>query len=127
MKRDVLIKLLGLTIGLLTAVACASTTADPAPTVERYIQARVDSDEETIRALICADMEAMIEIETLTFQGIEGVELVDMSCQQSNDSDVVACNGRITALYGSEVSEFPLTNYKVVQEDGEWKWCGEAG
>ena len=71
-------------------------------------------------------MEASIEIEALTFKGIEGVEIKEMSCQQRNSSDVVECTGRITALYGSEVNEFPLTNYKVVQEDNEWKWCGEA-
>ena len=124
----IFIKLLCFIMGILTAVACGGgTLADPAPTVERYIEAKVESDKDTIRSLICAEMESMIEIETLTFQGIEGVEVVDMSCQQSSNSNVVACNGRITALYGSEVSEFPLTNYRVVQEDGEWKWCGEAG
>jgi hypothetical protein len=25
------------------------------------------------------------------------------------------------------VRAFPLETYSVVQEDGEWKWCGEAG
>ena len=35
-------------------------------------------------------------------------------------------DGRIVALYGTEETEFPLVSYRVVEEDGEWKWCGEA-
>jgi len=120
------LKILLLTAVTLTAVACGGATSDPAPIVEQYITAKASSDETTIRALICSEMEANISMEALTFDGIEGVEIEDMSCQQRNGSEVVACSGRITALYGSEISEFPLENYRVVQEDGDWKWCGEA-
>jgi hypothetical protein len=49
-----------------------------------------------------------------------------MKCQRLDDSDIVQCDGKIVATYGTEDTEFPLTSYRVVQEDGEWKWCGEA-
>ena len=124
MTIQTIYKIFALISFMLLATAC--TAADPAPIVEQYIQAKANGDEQGIRALICSEMEASIPLETLTFQGIEGVEVAEMSCQQRNNSDVVECTGHITALYGSEVSEFPLTNYKVVQEDAEWKWCGEA-
>ena len=49
-----------------------------------------------------------------------------MACTRQGDSDVVACTGKIVATYGTENTDFPLVSYKVVQEDGAWKWCGEA-
>ena len=49
-----------------------------------------------------------------------------MSCEQVAQSDVVTCQGKIVATYGTEDTEFPLASYRVVEEDGEWKWCGEA-
>ena len=53
-------------------------------------------------------------------------KLDGMTCPRQGDSDVVTCTGKIVATYGTEKTEFPLTSYRVVQEDGEWKWCGEA-
>ena len=49
-----------------------------------------------------------------------------MTCTREGDSNVVTCTGQIVATYGTEQTSFPLTSYTVVQEDGEWKWCGEA-
>jgi hypothetical protein len=48
-----------------------------------------------------------------------------MQCT-SLDGSKVKCDGKITAQYGNEKNEFPLVTYRVVQEDGEWKWCGET-
>jgi hypothetical protein len=39
---------------------------------------------------------------------------------------VVDCQGKIVALYGAEQTEFPLGAYRIVLEDGQWKWCGET-
>ena len=113
-------------IVLLALAACAGGGDDPAVVVEKYLQAKVDSDADQIRALLCSEMEAVLERETRTFESVTGVELEDMSCQQNGESDVVRCTGRIVALYGTEETEFPLVSYRVVEEDGQWKWCGEA-
>ena len=100
--------------------------SDPAETVHDYLQAKVVSDAEAIRALLCSEMEAVLERETMTFQSVSGVELQGVSCERVGDSSKVACEGKIVALYGTEETEFPLVSYRVVEEDGEWKWCGEA-
>jgi hypothetical protein len=111
--------------GWLTACGGAATS-DPAPVVEQYLQAKADGDADTVRALLCSEMEQFLERETRTFESVSGVRIDNMSCTRRGDSDVVECQGAIVATYGAEDTEFPLTNYRVVEEDGEWKWCGEA-
>ncbi len=99
---------------------------DPGPVVERYLQAKVTGDKAALGALLCTAMEADLERETLTFSGVSGVEIREMSCSQVGNENAVKCNGAIVALYGQEENVFPLTTYRVVEEDGEWKWCGES-
>ncbi|MGD8586193.1 MAG: hypothetical protein PVJ75_12660 [Chloroflexota bacterium] len=110
-------------------VACGGQ-GDPAETVERYLQAKVSGDREQIQADLCSEMESVLEREARTFESVSGVELDDMACRRVDDGQgdeaVVSCDGRIVALYGTEETEFPLVAYRVVQEDGQWKWCGEA-
>ena len=114
---------------MLTAllVACGGAGAgDPAATVEQFMEAKIAGDAQVIRGLLCAEMEANYEREAMTFASVSGVELDGMACEQVGDTEVVRCDGRIVAMYGTEENEFPLVSYRVVQEDGEWKWCGEA-
>lgn len=106
-------------------VACADLS-DPAETVENYISAKVEGDVVQIRALLCSEMESVLERESRTFESVSGVSIEGMDCQQEGESDVVRCQGKIIALYGTEETEFSLISYRVVEEDGEWKWCGEA-
>ncbi|KPK04331.1 MAG: hypothetical protein AMJ56_17715 [Anaerolineae bacterium SG8_19] len=106
-------------------VACADA-GDPAETVEKYIQAKVEGDAIQIRALLCSEMESVLERESRTFESVSGVSIEGMDCQQEGESSVVRCQGKIIALYGTEETEFPLVSYRVVEEDGEWRWCGEA-
>jgi hypothetical protein len=113
-------------VSLLFLLAACANVGDPSPTVENYLRAKATGDEETVRALLCSAKEADLEAEMLTFSIAEGVEIEEMACGQVGDSDVVQCNGRIVALYGTEENIFPLVSYKVVEEDGEWKYCGEA-
>lgn len=109
-------------------VACASDNGgDPAQTVEKYLQAKVAGDENAIRQLLCLPMEADLQREAASFASVSGVKIQGMQCQRVGDSDIVKCAGEIVATYGTEDTSFPLTSYRVVQEDGEWKWCGEAG
>ena len=111
----------------LLLVACGGSGAgDPAETVEKYMQAKVDGDADSIRALLCSEMESVLERESRTFESVSGVTIEGMDCQQDGDSNVVRCQGKIVALYGAEETEFPLVSYRVVEEDGEWRWCGEA-
>ena len=116
-----------LLVPLLVLAACAVGEAeDPAKTVESYLQAKVNGDAKSLRPLLCSEMEANLEREALTFSSVTGVRLEGMACERQGTSNTVRCTGKIVALYGTQQTEFPLTAYRVVQEDGEWKWCGEA-
>lgn len=122
-------KKLSFLIILLTlfAAACTSGTGgDPAATVEAYLTAKAASDATTIRQLLCSEMESLADRESLTFESVSDVRLEGMSCAQVGDTAVVSCEGKFVATYGAEDTEFPLASYRVVEEDGEWKWCGEA-
>ncbi len=129
MNLRLIVFLLFVSGGLMLLAACGggSGAGDPAQTVEQYLQAKADGDADTIRALLCADMEQFLERESRTFDSVSGVHMDGMTCTRDGSSDVVRCEGKIVATYGTEDTEFPLTSYRVVQEDGEWKWCGEAG
>ncbi len=112
---------------LLALAACANKGGeDPAKAVERYLQAKVAGDEQTIRSLLCSDLEPNAFQEINAFTSVTGAHIEGMQCQRVDESDVVQCQGKIVATYGTEETEFPLSSYRVVQEDGEWKWCGEA-
>jgi len=107
--------------------ACSSGSgADPSDTVEKYLQAKADANVNTIGQLLCSEMEGVLERESRTFESVSGVHIEGMACEQVGESQVVTCQGKIVATYGTEDTEFPLASYRVVEEDGEWKWCGEA-
>ena len=107
-------------------IACQDAGAgDPAQVVEDYLQAKVDGDEASLAALLCSDMEAVLAREVSTFASVSGVELEGVTCSVVEEGRV-SCDGAIVALYGTEETRFPLTSYRVVEEDGAWKWCGEG-
>lgn len=112
----------------LALAACGngdSGSGDPAQAVETYMQAKITSDEATIRSLLCSEMEQNVEREIMSFSSVNDATIEGMSCTDTGNGRV-ACEGTIVALYGTEETEFPLTTYRAVQEDGEWKWCGET-
>jgi hypothetical protein len=115
-------------LGMIFAVsACASSNGgDPAKTVERYLRAKVEADAEAMRPLLCAEMEADLNRESRTFESVSGVVIEDMTCKRNEGADSVTCTGEIVATYGTENTTFPLITYRVAQEDGEWKYCGEV-
>lgn len=119
-----LILLLILTVLLLAA--CAGDSGDPARTVEQYITAKVAGDREALQRLLCSSMEADLDREAMSFNGVDAT-VENMSCARDGEANTVTCTGAIVAVYAGENREFPLATYNVVQEDGEWKWCGEAG
>lgn len=111
---------------LLLAACGASTAGDPAATVQAYMQAKANGEADTIRQLLCSEMEGVMEREIRTFESVSDVRIEGMACTHQGDSPIVSCTGTIVATYGAEDTEFPLASYRVVEEDGEWKWCGEA-
>lgn len=119
-------RFVSLLIFLVLLMACSSAAGDAGVIVEQYMEAKVEGDTDTIQQLLCSEMEAFMEREALTFASVEGARIENMSCRQVGDTDTVTCEGEIIALYGTEENVFPLTSYRVVQEDGEWRWCGET-
>jgi hypothetical protein len=129
------ITLIGITILLVAvAVACGggdgSTTGDqPAQAVEDYLTAKVAGDADAIRAGLCSAMEADLERELRTFESVSNAAIEEMSCASDDPAaseTAVRCTGQIVALYGTEETTFPLAAYRAVNEDGEWRWCGET-
>jgi hypothetical protein len=101
-----------------------SPANDPAVlAVEQYLQAKVEGDDEAIRGLLCAEREGDLQQEASSFDAVEAT-IEGMAC--TRDGDAVRCEGAIVADYGGENTEFPLAAYRVVEEDGVWKWCGET-
>src|SRR5690606_10103423 len=109
----------------LISAGCAPDEGDPAAVVEQYLRAKVASDMNEMRGLLCAEMENLLERESRTFATVTNVEIQEMACERSGET-TVSCSGTIVAAYGAENTEFPLTSYRVVREDDGWKWCGEA-
>ncbi len=108
------------------ATPASSTGADAAAkAVEAYLTAKVKVDQDGVRKLLCSEKEKDADTEATTFLGVDQPQLVGMQCASIGDNKV-KCDGKITAQYGTEKNEFPLVTYRVVQEDGEWKWCGET-
>lgn len=105
--------------------APAVSGGDAAKAVEAYLTAKVKVDQEGVRKLLCSEKEKDFQTEATTFLGVTEPKLEGMKCALAGDNKV-KCEGKITAQYGTETNEFPLVTYRVVQEDGEWKWCGET-
>lgn len=118
--------LLLLALSVAGLASCGGSGADPAAAVEAYLEAKAVGDEAALGALLCAEQEVNLQREAHTFDSVTGVELVDMACTYPGSGDIVSCDGKFVALYGSEETEFPLVSYRVAQEDGQWKWCGEG-
>lgn len=115
-----------------SAPADSGGAADPAAdAVEAYLTAKVAGDAEALRPLLCSEMEARLQAEALSFSAVTGVEIVDMACARNAAANAqgqitVTCTGEIQAEYGAESEVFPLRTYRVVEEDGLWRWCGET-
>ena len=126
---------LGLLLTLLAACAeqpapsdtDTDTTSGPVEAVERYLQAKVEADAATISALLCSEMQSFANREANSFVTVTEVQITNMQCEHNSGGDTVTCTGEILADYDGEAVTFELTSYRVVQEAGEWKWCGEAG
>jgi hypothetical protein len=123
-KKHSILKSMIILIGLL-AVGCGYSD-DPAKVVEHYLAAKVSQDEDTLRSLLCSEMEDSYEMELASFESASDATIEGMVCTNQEGKGLVSCEGKVVASYGGEANEFPLGLYRVVEEDGGWKWCGEA-
>jgi len=127
-----------LTLILLCAVLVSACGGDDAEgtnsdtgaisAVEDYLQAKVSADEDGIREFICAEREGDIPLEAASFASIDA-SIEAMSCAldgTSGDYTLVTCSGEIVMVYGEETNTRPLATYQAIEEDGEWRWCGEG-
>lgn len=112
--------------GVLAGCDANAGSGDPVQAVEQYLQAKIDADADALGGLLCAEREADLEMEARTFETVADARLEDVACTFDSATNTVSCEGAIVATYGTEDTSFPLTTYRVVQEDGQWKWCGEA-
>ncbi len=115
-----------LPISLLLA-GCA-TASDPADTIMKYLEARLASDADQLRELSCADWEAQIPLQVASFQSIDA-SLEDATCAVNGEQSgmtLVECTGKIVYDYDGERNERELGDFLVIQENDEWKMCGEA-
>lgn len=112
-----------------TDTGSSASPADiAARAVERYLTAKVAADGDALRPLLCSAMEADFQREAASFASIDA-RIEGMACASASSDaagTTVRCEGKIVATYGTEDTDFPLTAYLAVQEDGDWKWCGEA-
>ncbi len=104
------------------------TQADPTTIVQAYLQARVEANVGKLRSLSCADWEAQALEQAELFESIDA-SLQGVDCRIEGEDGaytLVACDGKIVTTYNGESREWALTRYRTVQENGEWKMCGEA-
>jgi hypothetical protein len=105
--------------------ACSGETAGTGAgdIVEDYLEAKVAGNLEAVTSLICSEMADNVTREAASFANVEAT-IEGMQCTANGNT--VTCTGTIIALYGNDEREFPLGNYRVVQEEGQWRWCGES-
>jgi len=117
----------------ITATEEVTNNDGAAEAVINYLEAKVAGDEEGVASWICSEMEASIQAESLSFASVEASLSEDAACIVESIGDtvdgftLVSCVGQIEAVYqGGEDRNFELTSYRTIEEDGEWRWCGEG-
>lgn len=102
--------------------------SNPADTMAAYLQALVEGDADTLIGLACADWEQQARVQAFSFRDLDA-RIDGLSCQQSGQAGeftLVRCAGEIVITYAGEVQNRPLGTYRLIQENDEWKMCGEA-
>jgi hypothetical protein len=117
-------------IGVLLVFALAACSGggaggDPAAAVEQYLTAKIAGDRAAMAPLICSELESTLDVEAASFSAVKA-QIEGMDCTFNESATAVSCSGEIKAEYGLETRSFPLSTYRVVEEDGAWRWCGEA-
>lgn len=120
--------LFGVLLFLAISLAACSQAEDPGAAMVKYLEARAAADSNTIRGLSCAAWEGQAVAQADSFRSMNA-KLENVTCQQNGtdgDFTLVTCGGSIVTTYNGENREWALGTYRMAQEDGEWKMCGEA-
>jgi hypothetical protein len=110
--------------------ACSNSSADaPASAMEVYWKTMAAKDSAALSSLSCADYEATAVNNLGSFQSVD-LKLKDLKCTTVSSTDATAevtCQGALVASYGTEDTDFDLSNttYTLVKESGNWLMCGE--
>lgn len=107
-----------------TREASGDSAHPAAQAVVNYLQARVEGNADAMRELTCAEQESQVAQLALSFQGRDA-QLVDVVCAYQGE-ERATCTGSISASYQGEARNFPVPNYRVLEEDGVWRVCGET-
>jgi outer membrane lipoprotein-sorting protein len=121
-------QILFLLLPMLLLFAGCAEQADPSNTILQYLEARVSANATGLQELTCAELESQIPAQIASFQSIEA-SLEDTSCRADGEQDgktVITCSGKIVYDYDGERNERELGSYLAVQENGDWKMCGET-
>ena len=127
--KNPLAQMLFMSLCCVTLLACqAGAAGDPAQTVQSYLQARTQSDVDKMISLSCSAWEAQARIEAASFKSMKA-SLDGVTCKAagaSGGSTLVSCTGKIVTSYNGESRDWSVSDhqYKVVQDQGEWRMCG---
>jgi hypothetical protein len=100
--------------------------SSPELAVTAYFEALVAGEDAKLTELSCASWEAQAANQADSFRSMNP-SLRDMACTAGQAGDgftPVTCQGSIVTEYNGETDEWPLETYRVVQEDGAWRFCG---
>ena len=126
MPRVLIMIWIVLALGL---VAACAKQENPSDVVSQYFQAAVAADADKMRSLSCAEWESSAARQAQSFRTVKST-LENVSCTQGGADGqytLVTCQGAIVMDYNGEKREFPLATYRVIQEGGSWRYCGEGG
>jgi len=118
----------GLSVLLVILLGGCAQAGDPGDAVVKYLQARAAADTNAIKSLSCAAWEGQAAAEADSFRSMQA-KLDNVSCKASGmdgNYTTVTCIGNIVTTYNGEDRNRPIPSYRVTQEDGEWKVCGQA-
>ena len=114
---------------LLALSACTEKSSAP-QVVEKYLKAKIASDEDKLVSLSCKSWEAQAIQEAAPFKSVNA-KIQDLSCKTNGEDGqytLVTCEGKLVIQYrGEDPREQSLggTIYRTLKEDGEWKMCGQ--
>jgi hypothetical protein len=93
-----------------------------------YLQARVEGNAGRMQGLSCASWDSQALVQAQSFRAMKAT-LDGVGCStssQDENSATVSCWGQIVTEYNGETRNWPLGNYAMVAEGGQWRMCGES-
>lgn len=100
----------------------------PEAVVYRYLEARTRTNSADMQALSCAKWDSQALVQSQSFRAMNA-QLQNVSCMASTpegDAVTVSCEGVIRTVYNGQTRDWAISGYSLVQEEGEWRICGEA-